>query len=188
VENSNTKKFLKIAIFVFVISIFVLFALLMLSRKEIYVQIGTPPNGISHMTFSIFFMIVAIASLVYLCNDRVIKGIVIGVGIFFIIVPSFPKLLIGADYTNFSSPDNKEKFVVIERGYGQVYQLSDSGLYMKYLTSIDTKRGYKPFLDGAYQLKWEEPNCLIIHYAFRYTSDSLDKEISIQYKAKRNNN
>ena len=179
-KNSNTKFFLKIAIFILIISILILFALRILSDYGIYVQIGTPPNGISHMTFSNLFKVAAIVSLVYLCNHEVLKGIVAWVGIFLVVIPSFQ--LIEADYTSFSSPDDKEQFVVIERGYGRVYQISTSGLYMKYLTSTDTKRGYKPFSNGEYQLKWEEPNRLIIHYAFRYTSTDLDKEISIQYK------
>lgn len=181
-ELSNTKKFVNIAIFILIISILVLFDLQIMSEKGLYVQIGTPPNGISHMTLSNLFKVAAIVSLVYLCNHETLRGIVAWVGIFFIVIPSFQ--LIEKDYTSFSSPDGKEQFVVIERGVGRLYQLSDSGLYMKFLTSIDTKRGYKPFSNGEYQLKWEEPNSLIIHYAFRHTSDSLDKEISIKYKAK----
>lgn len=75
-------------------------------------------------------IIVAIVSLIYLFNDRGIKGIIIAIGVFFIIVLSLPNLLTEAEYTRFSSPDNKEEFVVIERGYGRLYQLSNSRLYM----------------------------------------------------------
>ena len=63
----------------------------------------------------------------------------------------------------FSSPDNKEEFVVIDRGYGRLYQLLNSRLYMTYLTDINTDDGYKPFLEGAYKLEWEESYQLIIH-------------------------
>jgi len=73
---------------------------------------------------------------------------------------------------------------VIERGYGRLYQLSNSGLYMTYLTDIKTDDGYKPFSEGAYKFEWEEPNRLIIHYMFDYMSGSLSKEILTKYKAK----
>jgi hypothetical protein len=184
VEKSNTKEFLKMAIFTFITSILLLFALLILNINGVFVQIGTPPNGISHQVLSNLLIIVAIVSLIYLLKDRVIKGIIIAIGAFFIIVPSLPNLLTEAEYTKFSSPDNKEEFVVIERGYGRLYQLSNSRLYMTYLTDINTDDGYKPFSEGAYKLEWEEPNQLIIHYKFDYMLDSLSKEISTKFKVK----
>ncbi|KML42153.1 hypothetical protein LIS77_24225 [Cytobacillus firmus] len=183
-EKSNTKEFLKVAIITFIISILLLFALLTLQINGIFVQIGTPPNGISHQAIRNLLIIVAIVSLIYLFNDRGIKGIIIAIGVFFIIVPSLPNLLTEAEYTRFSSPDNKEEFVVIERGYGRLYQLSNSRLYMTYLTSINTDDGYKPFSDSAYKLEWEEPNQLIIYFKFDYMSDSLSKEISTKYRVK----
>ncbi|MGD6843538.1 hypothetical protein ACQCVH_13580 [Bacillus infantis] len=129
-------------------------------------------------------IIVAIVSLIYFFNDKGIKGIIIALGVFFILVPSLPNLLIEAEYTRFSSPDNKEEFIVIERGYGRLYQLSNSKLFMTYLTSINTDDGYKPFSDSAYKLEWEEPNQLIIHYKFDSTLDSLSKKVSTRYKVK----
>ncbi|WP_047980680.1 hypothetical protein [Ornithinibacillus contaminans] len=182
-EKSNTKELFKIAVFTFIISILLLFTFILLSTNGINVQIGTPPTGISHNTISNLLIISAIASLTYLFKDRVIKAVIIVVGMFSIIIPSLPNLLSEAEYTTFSSPDNQEEFVVIERGYGRLYQLSNLGFYMTYLTDIKTDDGYKPFSEGAYKLEWEEPN-LIIHYRFDYMSDSLSKEISIKYKAK----
>ena len=179
--EKNSKVFLKIAIFTFLISIFSLFALLILSINSVFVQIGKPPNGISHLTLSNFLIIVAIVSLIYLLKDRVIKGIIIAIGAFFIIKLSLPTLLTGAEYTIFSSPDNKEEFVVIERGIGHLYQLSNSGLYMTHLSEIDTDDGYRPISEGKYRLEWIEPNHLTIHYKFDYMSDSLDREISTNY-------
>jgi len=108
VEKSNTKEFLKLAIFTFIISILLLFALLILNINGISIQIGIPPSGISHQTLSNLLIIVAIVSLTYLINDRVAKGIVIAVGAFFIIIPSLSNILTEAEYTKFSSPDNKE--------------------------------------------------------------------------------
>ncbi|MCA1042022.1 hypothetical protein LCM00_21220 [Bacillus infantis] len=183
-ERSNTKEFLKVAIITFITSILLLFALLTLQINGVFVQIGTPPNGISHQALSNLLIIMAIVSLIYLFNDRGIKGIIIAIGVFFIIVPSLPNLLIEAEYTRFSSPDVKEKFIVIERGYGRLYQFSNSRLYMTYLTSINTDDGYKPFSDSAYKLEWEEPNQLIIHYKFDSTLDSLSEKVSTRYKVK----
>lgn len=182
--KSNTKELLKVAIIIFITSVLLLFALLTLQINGVFVHIGAPPNGISHQALSNLLIIVVIVSLIYLFNDTGIKGIIIAIGVFFIIVPSLPNLLTEAEYTRFSSPDNKEEFVVIERGYGRLYQLSNSRLYMTYLTSINTDDGYKPFSDSAYKLEWEEPNQLIIHYKFDYMSDSLSKEISTKYKVK----
>ncbi|WP_080846281.1 hypothetical protein [Cytobacillus gottheilii] len=181
-EKSNTKEFSKVAIITFITSILFLFSLLTLQINGVFVQIGTPPNGISHQALSNLLIMLAIVSLIYLFNDRGIKGIIIAVGVFFIIVPSLPNLLIEAEYTRFSSPDNKEEFIVIERGYGRLYQLSNSRLYMTYLTSINTDDGYKAFSDSAYKLEWEEPNQLIIHYKFDSTLDSLSEKVSTRYK------
>lgn len=105
-EKSNKKEFLKLAIFTFVTSILLLFALLILNINGVFVQIGTPPNGISHQVLSNLLILVAIVSLIYLLKDRVIRGIIIAIGAFFIIVPSLPNLLTEAEYTKFSSPDN----------------------------------------------------------------------------------
>ncbi|MBT2681954.1 hypothetical protein J7E38_23620 [Bacillus sp. ISL-35] len=180
-DKSNTKEFLKVAIITFITSILLLFTLLTLSINDVFVHIGTPPNGISHLALSNLLIIVAIVSLIYLFNDKGIKGMIIAIGVFFIILLSLPSLLFEAEYTKFSSPDSKEEFVVID---GRLYQLSNSRLYMTYLNSISTDDGYRPFSDGAYKLEWEEPNQLIIHYKFDPMSDSLNKEISIKYKVK----
>ncbi|MCS0824805.1 hypothetical protein NX029_12555 [Cytobacillus firmus] len=181
-EKSNKKEFLKMAIITFMTSILLLFALLTLQINGVLVHIGVaPPGGISHLALSNLLIIVAIVSLIYLFEDKGIKGIIIAIGAFFIIVPSLPNLLFEAEYTNFSSPDSKEEFVVID---ARLYQLSNSRLYMTYLTSISTDDGYRPFSDGAYKLEWEEPNQLIIHYKFDDMSDSLSKEISTKYKVK----
>ena len=73
-EKSNTKEFLRVAIITFITSILLLFALLTLQINGVFVQIGTPPNGISHQALSNLLIIVAIVSLIYLFNDRGIKG------------------------------------------------------------------------------------------------------------------
>lgn len=181
-EKCNTKEKIKIAVITLITSIVLLFALIIFEANGIYVQIKTPPNGISHRALSNLLIIVAIVSLIYFFNDKGIKGIIIAIGVFFIIVPSLPNLLSEAEYTRFSSPNNKEEFIVIERGYGRLYQLSNSRLYMTFLTSINTDDGYKPFTDGAYKLEWEEPNQMIIHYKFDSTLDSLSEKVSTRYK------
>lgn len=167
-----------IAIIVLSSSIFLLLLLVFLNIKGIYVQIGTPPSGISQKALTIFLIIVIIISSVYLLKDKGIKGIIIGIGTFFIFMNILPDVLTGVEYTSFSSPDNEEKFVVIERGIGQLYKVSNSGLYMIFLTDIRTDDGYKPFSDGAYKLEWVSSEKLIIHYAFDY----MDKNIFDDYR------
>ncbi|WP_079478909.1 hypothetical protein [Halobacillus salinus] len=180
-EKKNKKEFYKVAISALLASSVLLFTLLILHTNGVLIQIGKPSNGISHQVLSNSLLIVATVSLVYIVNDRVIKGVFIAVGALLILVPTIPSLLTDTEYVEFSSPDNNEEFVVMERGYGTLYQLSDSGLYMTYLTDFDTDDGYKPFSEGAYELEWREPDQLIIRYKFDYMSGSLDKEVSIDY-------
>lgn len=119
-------------------------------------------------------------------KDNVIRGVIIGIGLFFILIISLPVLLFETEYTYFSSPDNQEEFVVIERGVGKLYKLSDSRFYKTYITDIGTDDGYKPFADGAFELEWRtSPKELIIHYAFNYMNENNTdkyKEITIQIK------
>ncbi len=131
-EKGNTKEKIKIAVITLITSIVLLFALIIFEANGIYVQIKTPPNGISHRALSNLLIIVAIVSLIYFFNDKGINGIIIAIGVFFIIVPSLPNLLSEAEYTRFSSPE----FIVIERGYGRLYQLSNSRLYMTFLPAL----------------------------------------------------
>ncbi|MGD7043073.1 hypothetical protein [Jeotgalibacillus proteolyticus] len=183
-KNSNRKESIKMASITLATSVLLLFTLLALQINGVSVYIGAPPVGISHNVISNLLIIVAIASFTHLFKDRVIKAVIIVLAIFFIGIPSLPNLLFEKEYTTFSSPDNQEEFVVVERGYGRLYQLSNLGLYMTYLTDIETDNGYKPFSNGSYKLEWEEPNRLTIQYRFDNISDSLSKDISINYKAK----
>ncbi|MEK4221646.1 hypothetical protein N1I86_06195 [Bacillus sp. FSL W8-0116] len=180
VKNSNS-----IAKGILITSILLLLVMALLNAKGVYVQIATPPNGISHKTLSTLLIIAMVISLVYLLKDKVTRGIVIGIGAFFILINRLPELLTGVEYTTFSSPDNEHKFVVIEKGIGQLYQLSDSGLFLTYLADIHTDDGYKPFSNGAYKLIWISDDRLIIHYAFDYMDENnYDnyRKISVQYK------
>lgn len=90
------------------------------------------------------------------------------VWMFVLFVLSLPGLLIDEEYTKFSSPDNKQNFIVIESGVGKLYKLSNSGLYMTFITTIRTDDGYKPFKDGGYKLEWISSDELVIHYAYDY--------------------
>ncbi|PLR78627.1 hypothetical protein CU633_04275 [Bacillus sp. V3-13] len=162
-------------------SMILLLILLVLDAKGIYVQLGPPSSGVSHHIISILLIIAAVISAVYLLKDRGMKWIAIGIGLFFISLTSVPELLTETEYTTFFSPDRNEKFVVIEKGYVKLYQLSNSGLFMTALTSFDTDRGYKPFSEGAYELEWVSPHTLIIHYAFDYRLETDFKTIEVQY-------
>lgn len=179
---SNNTLF-RVSIISFILSLALLFILFVLTTEGINIQIGIPPNGISHRILSFLLIIIAVISLVCMVKDNVIRVVIIGIGVFFILVIYLPIFFL--EYTHFSSTDNQEHFVVIEGGVGKLYKISDSGIYMNHITDFETDDGYKPFADGAYELEWNSPNELIIYYAFGYTSkDELDKyrEITIQLK------
>jgi hypothetical protein len=163
------------------VSVFLLLILLVMDTKGIYLQLGPPFRGISHRTISILLIIAAVISAVYLLKDKGMKWMAIGVGFFFILLTSVPNLVTETKYTTFSSPDQSEKFVVIEKGYAKLYQISDSGLFMTTLTKFDTDRGHKPFSEGAYELEWVSPDTVIINYAFDYKRATDFKTIELQY-------
>lgn len=169
----------KIAFIVLGASILLLLILLYMDTKGVYVQLGPPSSGISHTTLGIWLIIAAVGSAMYMLKDLGMRLIVIGIGLFFILIISSSNLFAEIKYTTFSSPDQSEKFVVIEKGYAMLYQISDSGLFMTALTKFDTDRGYKPFSEEAYELEWVSPNKLIIDYAYDYKRDF--KTIEVQY-------
>ncbi|MEW4327072.1 hypothetical protein Q0N12_10380 [Rossellomorea marisflavi] len=174
--------FSKIPLITFITSLLVLFTMLPLQSQGRFIYIGTPPNGLSHLLIANNMIAVASGSLLYMIKDKAITVINVVVGAFFIIIPSFPILMADTTYTTFSSPSGMEHFVVVVGGGNRLYQLSDSRLYMTYLTSIPTDDAYKPFSSGDYEVEWNAPNQLVIHYAFDYLSDTLVKKIPLPYK------
>lgn len=53
---------------------------------------------------------------------------------------------------------------------------------MKHVADTRTNDGYKPFSERAYQLKWIEPNELMIRYAFDYmTPHDYSQEATVKY-------
>lgn len=89
-----------------------------------------------------------------------------------------------AEYSTFSSPDKQERFLIIETGHSKIYQLSDAGLFITYVTNVRTDDGYKPFSNDAYHLEWKEPNKLLIQYVFDYMKPNNYEEVSIIYNPK----
>jgi hypothetical protein len=88
---------------------------------------------------------VATGSLLYLVKDKTIN---------IIIVPSLPSVMADTTYTAFVSPSGREHFVIVEGAGNRLYQLSDSKLYMTYLSSIPTDDAYKPFSSGKNRTNW----------------------------------
>lgn len=157
--------------------------MLPLQSQGRFIYIGTPPNGLSHLLIANNMIAVASGSLLYMIKDKAITVINVVVGAFFIIIiPSFPILMADTTYTTFSSPSGMEHFVVVVGEGNRLYQLSDSRLYMTYLTSIPTDDAYKPFSSWDYEVEWNAPNQLVIHYVFDYLSYTLDKKIPLPYK------
>lgn len=179
------KTFIKI---ILVCSLIFLFILTLLSMNGIYIQLGIPSVGISHQFLNLLFIFTTVFSGVYLINykqkDKALKGIVAAIGLFLLIIPLLNWIMSSdAEYITFTSPDKKEKFLIIETGHGELYQLSDSKLFMIHLADINTDDGFKPFTNKAFKLEWEEPNKLFIHYAFDYMEPDKYQKISITYKA-----
>jgi len=74
-------------------------------------------------------------------------------------------------------------FVVKEIGHGDMYQMSSTKIFMKHSADTRTDDGYQPFSEGAYQLKWKEPNELVINSVIDYMSpDDYNQEVIIKYK------
>lgn len=177
-----------IAMGVLISSILFLILFYFLKSWGIYVQLGTPPQGVSLRVLFILLTIVATVSGLYLSKDKILN-ICIGALCSFIIFSNLFSWWLfdsNAVYTIFSSLDKNEHFLVVETGYGTLYQLSSSGLFMTKLAVIRTDDGYKPISEGAYRLVWREQNKLIINYAFDYTAPNEYRKMNIEYKDKIN--
>lgn len=157
--------------------------------RGIYIYIGSPSSGIPYYLLNCLFLIVICVSGVYLVDFKFRdKGItaMTKIGSFFILTGTFIYGLITLDtaVTTFSSPTGQEHFLINEKFSGNLYQLSNTNLFMTHLTTIRTDDGFKPFSNEAYQLEWENTNELIIKYGLAY--ESLPKEyskIKVNYKS-----
>lgn len=182
-ENSELKNFI-IAMSVFSASFLLIFILYFLKTNGIYIHIGTPPpSGIS-LTFIYGVLIITVAISGMCLTKSTIIRIFIG-GICSLIILwnlIFSSLDFNESYTTFSSPDKNEHFIVVEKGYGVIYQLSNSHLFMTELGKVRTDDGYQPFSEGAFKLKWEKQNQLLVQYAFTYSVQDRYKELLLEYK------
>lgn len=173
-----------IAMVVLISSILLLILLYFLKSWGVYVQLGTPPQGVSLRILFILLTIVATVSGLSLSKDKFFDICIGALCAFIIFLNLFSWWLFdsNADYTIFSSPDKNVHFLVVETGYGTLYQLSSSGLFMTKLAIIRTDDGYKPISEGAYRLEWKEQNKLTINYAFDYTAPNEYRKMNIEYK------
>ncbi|MGY4795505.1 hypothetical protein ACVNNN_10900 [Lysinibacillus fusiformis] len=172
----------------FIFSVSILLLILFLGTKGIYLQIGFPPGGIHSYQIKCLLIILILISSVYLIQHLFHNLIMTTIAtinncfIFSAILIIYVLHLGDVDYTTFSSPKNQENFVVVERGFGELYQMSKTGLFMKYLANVHTDDGYRPFSEGAYQLNWKEPNTLVIRHAFDYMSpNSYTQIVTLKY-------
>jgi len=172
----------------FIFSVSILLLMLFLSMKGIYLQIGFPPAGIPHYLLKWFFIFSTCLSGIYLIHTTFRNKGDTAIAVFFsffILAFTFVNGLLSADakYTTFSSPNNQQSFVVVETYHGEIYQLSNTQLFMKYLADKSTDDVYKPFSKGAYQLKWNEPNKLVIRYASDYMKPhDYNQKVIVEYK------
>jgi len=187
-ESLTKRNYLMAAKITLVCSVILLMILIFLSIKNIYVQLGMPTGGISHQFLSGLCVISIILSANYLINyrikDKVIKGVVTGVGVFLLLLMIFINWIpsSNAKFTTFTSPDKKEVFVIKETGYGQLYQLSNSKFFMIHLVDIRTNNGYKPFSNHTYKLEWDSPDKLTILYVSDYMQPDNYEKISVSYQ------
>jgi hypothetical protein len=166
------------------LSLFLLFFLLLLSKRGIYIQFGTPPPWSGHTIISAILILIATISISRMIKVRELKYFVIALGLVIVIIISLAFLLINppgeTKYTRITSPDNKTKYLIVETGAGRLYRLSDSGMYMTFVTPIRTDDGYLPFADNAYEIEWLSSNHFILHYAFNRDSRYKDyREITV---------
>lgn len=182
-----TKNKYRILLVCFILSISLLLLLVSLAFNGIYLQIGTP--GITYHFINCFLIFFILITGIYIIHHRFKDK---GITLIAIVASSFISgfvllyglIILEAKYTTFSSPNKQENFVVIETGYGKVYQLSKTGLFMSHLTDIKTDDGYQPFSKGKYQLEWGKSNELVIKYVFDYMNTDNYEEVKIKYKSK----
>ncbi|WP_445480580.1 hypothetical protein ACULLL_10705 [Lysinibacillus irui] len=171
-----------------IFSVSILLFMLFLSTKGIYLHIGLPPAGIPHYLLKYLFIFSTCISGIYIIHYKFRNKGDTAIAVFFsFFILAFTLvyglLSSGAKYTIFSSPNNQESFVVVETGHGEIYQMSNTRLFMKHLVNISTDDGFDPFSEGAYQLKWNKPNEFVIRYAFDYmTPNDYSQEVTIKYK------
>lgn len=165
-----------------------LLVMLLLSMRGIYLYIGNPPSGIPYHFLNCLFLIVVCVSGVYIVHskfrDKGLTAMTI-VGSFFILTGTFIYGLFALDtkLTTFSSPTGQEHFLIIEAGVGNLYQLSNTNLFMTHLTTIPTDNGFKPFSSEAYELEWEDTDELVIKYGFAsYLLSEEFSEIKVNFK------
>lgn len=183
----KSKKKFRLMIMCFIFCISILLIIYSLSTKGIYLQIGTPPGGIRSYQINCLLIVLLLISGVYLIHYTFYKLIItiistiVSCFIFSALLIIYFLFLADVDYTTFSSPDNKEHFVVVERHYGDIFQLSDNRLFMTYLGTTESG-GNKPFLQGAYHLKWKSSDELIVDYSVTPQPNFSGKQITVKYK------
>lgn len=154
-----------------IFSVTSLLIMLMLSKKGIYVFIGSPLWGIPYyFLYCLFIFVICVSSIDLVSSKFEDKGLtaITIVGSFFILAGTclYGLLMLDAGFTTFSSPNGREHFLVVETGTGNLYQLSNTHLFMTHLADIRTDDRFKPFSNEAYQLEWKNPNELVIKYGF----------------------
>ena len=183
----KSKRKFRLMIMCFILCISILLIIYSLSKKGIYLQIGTPPGGIRSYQINCLLIVLLLISGVYLLHYTFYKLVITVIStivacfIFSALLIIYFLHLADVDYTTFSSPDNKEHFVVVERYYGEIFQLSDNRIFMTYLGTTESD-GNKPFLQGAYHLNWKSSDELIIDYSVTPPSNFSSKQITVKYK------
>ena len=169
----------------FIFNITLLLIIYFLTTKGIFIQIGVP--GLQHHYINGIFLFSALISGIllihYKFHDKGLTFIAIFLSLFIsFFVMMYGLLIFDAKYTTFSSPNKQVHFVVIETGHGDIYQMSNTGLFITHLASIRTDDGFQPFNKGAYRLEWKSGNTLMIKYGFYAQSPLKDyHEMTVTY-------
>ncbi len=173
-----------ISLFIFCCSILLKIGLGIMNSKGVYLHLN---NGIGQdevsITLSIVLLISGLVAVFSKVNDKGIRIIVISFSSIFLLFIFLNWWALDSDvkYFNFSSPDGKERFVVIESRYSKIYQLSESKIFMEHLVNIKGDDGLRMFTNNMYKLHWGSPNTLTIYYADDYMHPNKYEKISIQY-------
>ncbi|GAQ17872.1 hypothetical protein OPHB3_1809 [Oceanobacillus picturae] len=182
-KRSNESRIFRGSLISLCLSLVLLPLMIYLREIGIYIQFGTPPPFIGHKLIEYILIVNVVISLCFIIKSRSLKSIMVLAGVFVLLARSifysFPNPLWETEVTTLVSPDNSFKYIVVETGVGHLYKLSESGLYMTFITTLRTDDGYQPFANDAYKIDWLSSEQFVIHYAFDVSSEEMDKEVTI---------
>ncbi|MFX3631577.1 MAG: hypothetical protein ACE3L7_20185 [Candidatus Pristimantibacillus sp.] len=171
-----------------VVCLFFKTLIMILNSKDLYFQpISLIKIGVSQSELNLILTLIALVSgtiaIIFKTKYTLVKVLILLLSTTLIIGNIFIWMILfsEAKYIFFTSPNNKENFVIKELKYSKIYQVSKTKLFTKHITDISGDDGYRMFSDNQYRLEWEEPNTLIIYYVFDYMHMDKFSKRTVKY-------